>query len=72
LFSEVRVDPKVSVKLTSPVGTFEVSPDVVSDTMAVRVTVCPIINEEGMADTVVAVVSAGSKGAPRTETCCAL
>ena len=43
-----------------------------SDTVAVIVTVCPAVTDDGFTDTVVAVVSPGLKLVPLTETCCVL
>ena len=47
LFSDVVVDPIVSVKVTCPVGTVEVWPVAVSDTCAVMAVVWPSASEAG-------------------------
>ena len=71
-FSDVVVDPSVSLKMTGPVGTVEVCPAVVSVTVAVIVTGCPMFAGEIFDVTATDVVSPGFRPVPLTETCCAL
>src|ERR1700677_4306727 len=66
------VEPTVSMKLTEPVGEFEVWPVAVSVTVAVIVTDWPLITEAGLAATVVAVLSLTFRPVPLTETCSVL
>jgi hypothetical protein len=71
-FRDIAVDPTVSVKDTAPVGTVDVWPAAVSDTVAVIVAVAPFSNDVGLTTTAVEVVSPGVKPVPLTETACVL